>query len=154
MILHITAHSITVRGERPSSTYPHLAAWPQLTGWYLCYKPSFRPCSTSWRTLQNQHEGRPSSLKKLVGQEIKYSKQQRLFSFIYSKFQKKRKYKRFLDTHFETACQKIRNSAIGVKKLLRPQIQSMKEDRLVIFLKYFFPNQVMNTDFFESIIIQ
>lgn len=40
VILLITAHSITVRGERPSSTFRHLAAWLQLTGWCLSCGPS------------------------------------------------------------------------------------------------------------------
>lgn len=54
VILLITAHSITVRGERPSSTFHHLAAWLRLTGWCLTCRPSSRPCWPSWRTCLPQ----------------------------------------------------------------------------------------------------
>ena len=73
---------------------------------------------------------------------------------------------KFSDTHLEMACQKFTISAIGVKKLLRPQIQSLKKRQSLVKVFIFFllllffcllliisfPNQVMNTDIFcESI---
>ncbi|CAG13079.1 unnamed protein product [Tetraodon nigroviridis] len=60
VILLITARSITVRGERPSSTFRRLAAWLRLTGWCLSCRPSSGPCWPSWRTSP-PHQARPSN---------------------------------------------------------------------------------------------
>lgn len=51
VILLITAHCITVKGEQHSTTCPHLAAWPQLTDRVLCCRPSFTRSCPSWRSL-------------------------------------------------------------------------------------------------------
>lgn len=50
--LPITAHCTMVRGEQRSSTFPRLAAWPRLTHWFLCCRPPYWPCWSSWRTPQ------------------------------------------------------------------------------------------------------
>lgn len=64
MTLHITSPCITVRGRQRSSTCPHVAAWPQLTDWYLCCRPSFKPCSASW-SPHKQHKQPPHCFTKI-----------------------------------------------------------------------------------------
>lgn len=143
-----------VRGEPPSFTSPPVVVWAQRSGWCPCWRPWSRACSNSWRNLQT---GRPSSNNTAERLQL-IPNSRSSHSFIYSKFQeKKRKYKKVSDTHLETVCQKYTISSIGVKKTLRPQIQSLKRRQSLV--KFFFhcfffflfwiisfPNQVMNTE--------
>lgn len=168
-ILRITAHCITVRGERPSSMYPHLVAWPQLTDWYLFC----RACSTSWRALHKQHEemmtadssgqqsqrGRSSNILPFFTPHRSQGKWNNkvivLIHLFIQKFRKKRKYKKFSDTHLEMACQKIHHLSYrcGKKDFEASDTElERRQEFSECFLIISFPNQVMNTEILWKLI--
>lgn len=129
VILLITAHSIMVRGERPSSTFHHPAAWLRLTGWCLSCRASSGPCWPSWWTRL------PRPAKTFEAPHVRG--EWRLSAVIHLFIQKFRKKKK----------ENTRNSQIHISgwrkkttprpiyrwgKSLRPQIQSSKNKQKTI----------------------
>lgn len=74
--LPITARCIMERGEQRSSMFPHLAASPPLTPWFLCCELPYWPCWTSWRTRDRQPHRASLSLIEFYTQLLKIKLEQ------------------------------------------------------------------------------
>lgn len=109
VILLITAHSITARGERSSSTFRHLAAWLQLTGWCLSCRPSSAPCWSS------KHGTASQTFSPLHVRGSFRNKDSALIRLFIQKFRKK-KIQEILRYTFRDGVRKIRHGpSIGGK---------------------------------------
>lgn len=135
VISRITAPCITVGGERPSYTYPHLAAWAQQSDWYPCCRPSFGPCSTSWKTPQPASHSEVGPLMTTHNQYHWMIRPQRewnrtvkvLIHLFIQNFRKKRKIQEILRYTFGDGMSKILHLSYRCEKLWGLRYRARKE---------------------------